>query len=88
MQESPVSISDSKAVDETGGVDSSNNAIYVIQRLLRKKLLAKNNSSSTSAPTSSTPRKVLTQPQTVPKNIKSEEVNALLKCIGSKLQKG
>ncbi|KAL7734981.1 hypothetical protein ACLKA6_011246 [Drosophila palustris] len=68
-------------------VESDNSAIYVIQRLLRKKLLAKNNTSA-SAPSSSTTRKVLAPPPTVPKDVKSEEVNALLKCIGSKLQKG
>ncbi|XP_034482090.1 uncharacterized protein LOC117787627 [Drosophila innubila] len=88
VQESSVPISDSNVVEATDQVESNNSAIFVIQRLLRKKLLAKNNTSSTSAPPSSTLRNVLTQPQTVPKDIKKEEVNALLKCIGSKLQKG
>lgn len=76
------------AAPQAMGKDS---AIYLIQQLLRKKLLANKKPTATASVKVEAPPKVRTTPveQQIAKNLdKRAQVNELLKCMGSKLQKG
>lgn len=76
------------AAPQAMGKDS---AIYLIQQLLRKKLLANKKPTATASVKVEAPPKVRTNPvaQQIAKNLdKRAQVNELLKCMGSKLQKG
>ncbi|EDV97144.1 uncharacterized protein LOC6556801 [Drosophila grimshawi] len=96
VQDMPASVCDTVKIEPR--TEPNNNAIAIIQSIIRKKLLAKtknNNAScgsSSEVPSRSTNvvplRKVATPPPKIPNDGKSDELNAFLKSIGNKLQKG
>ncbi|EDW79899.2 uncharacterized protein Dwil_GK17770 [Drosophila willistoni] len=68
--------------------EECNDAIKLIQQLLRKKLLAKSNpTATTSAPRKDTTKLSPSPPVLIQKKSKDNEMNELLMSLGSKLQK-